>query len=44
MYLDARWITPTHLNVTYSRRAELDFQVAKCFGIDISVTRTIDKH
>jgi hypothetical protein len=31
------WFTPTHLNVTYGGDANLDFQVVKCAGIDISV-------
>ena len=31
------WISPTHLNVTYSSYAALDFQAVKCAGIDISV-------
>ncbi len=32
-----KWLTPTHLDVTYAGNAALDFQVVKCAGIDISV-------
>ena len=35
--LTMKWITPSHLDVTYNGRARLDFQVVKCAGIDISV-------
>lgn len=31
------WLTPTHLDVAYGGNANLDFQVVKCAGIDISV-------
>jgi hypothetical protein len=32
-----RWLTPTHLQVTFSRHPDLYFQVVKYAGIDISV-------
>lgn len=31
------WLTPTHLEVSFSRRPELDLQVVKYAGIEISV-------
>jgi hypothetical protein len=43
MNLKMEWVTPTHLDVTYGASArpgdhvDLDFQVVKCAGIDISV-------
>jgi hypothetical protein len=43
MHLKMKWVTPTHLDVTYGAstkpgdRISLDFQVAKIDGIDISV-------
>jgi len=43
MQLNMKWITPTHLEVTYGPSGEprdhvnLDFQVVKCAGIDITV-------
>ena len=43
MNLNMKWLTPTHLEVTYGASAKpgdhvnLDFQVVKCGGIDISV-------
>jgi hypothetical protein len=36
--LTMKWLTPSHLEVTYSgRNGSLDFQVAKIRGIEISV-------
>ena len=43
MNLKMEWATPTHLHVTYGESARpgdhvnLDFQVVKCAGIDISL-------
>ena len=37
MDLKMKWATPSHLDVAYGSHARLDFQVAKCAGIDISV-------
>jgi hypothetical protein len=42
MKLKMEWVTPTHLHVMYRESAgpgdhlNLDFQVVKCAGIDIS--------
>jgi len=35
--LTMKWVTPSHLEVTYNGRARVDFQVVKYAGIDISV-------
>ena len=35
--LAMKWVTPTHLDLTYNGRASLDFQVVKCGGVEISV-------
>jgi hypothetical protein len=35
--LAMKWLTPSHLEVTYNGRASLDFQVVKCGGVEISV-------
>jgi hypothetical protein len=35
--LQMKWLSPTHLDVTYNQHASLDFQVVKCAGIEISV-------
>jgi hypothetical protein len=35
--LAMRWVSPSHLEVTYDGHASLDFQVVKCGGIDVSV-------
>jgi len=35
--LTMKWLTPSQLEVTYGRRPNLYFQVAKMAGIDISV-------
>jgi hypothetical protein len=46
MDLKLKWITPTHLEVTYGPSAkpqdhvDLEFQAVKCAGIDISVRDT----
>lgn len=35
--LAMKWVSPSHLEVTYNGRANLDFQAVKCGGVDISV-------
>jgi hypothetical protein len=35
--LTMKWVTPTHLEVTYDDNPDLDFQTVKYAGIDISV-------
>jgi hypothetical protein len=35
--LTMKWVTPSHLDVTYDRHPDLYFQVAKYGGINISV-------
>jgi len=35
--LQMKWLSPSHLEVTYKRHPSLDFQAIKCAGIDISV-------
>lgn len=36
--LTMKWVSPTHLEVTYDgRTASLEFQAIKCGGVDISV-------
>ncbi len=35
--VEMKWLTPTHLELTYRGHRTLDFQAVKCFGIDISV-------
>jgi hypothetical protein len=35
--LTMKWVTPSHLNVTYDKHLDLYFQVVKFAGIDISV-------
>ncbi len=35
--LTMKWLTPSHLEVTYNGRASINFQVVKYEGIDISV-------
>ena len=35
--LKMNWLTPSHLEVAYTKHPSLDFQVVKCAGIDISV-------
>lgn len=37
MSVGMNWLTPTHLDLTYKGRKDLDFQAVKCHGIDISV-------
>jgi hypothetical protein len=32
-----KWLTPTHLDLTYKGHRTIDFQAVKCHGIDISV-------
>jgi len=35
--LSMNWLTPAHLEVTYRKPAEVDFQAIKCSGIEISL-------
>jgi len=35
--LTMKWVTPSHLDVTYNGRARVDFQVAKISDVDISL-------
>jgi hypothetical protein len=35
--LRMKWLTPSHLEVTYSGHPDLYFQAVKVWGIDISV-------
>jgi len=35
--LKMNWLTSTHLEVTYTQSATIDFQAIKCGGIDISL-------
>jgi hypothetical protein len=35
--LKMNWLTPSHLEVEYTKHPRLDFQAVKCAGIDISV-------
>ena len=35
--VEMKWLTPTHLELTYKGHRTLDFQAVKCFGVDISV-------
>ena|ERR1022692_626025 len=35
--LTMNWLTPSHLEVAYTKHPSLEFQVVKCGGIDISV-------
>jgi hypothetical protein len=35
--LQMKWLSPSHLEVTYNGHPSLDFQAIKCAGIDISV-------
>jgi hypothetical protein len=35
--LTMKWVTPSHLQVTYGGRADLYFQAVKAFGVNISV-------
>lgn len=35
--LTMKWVTPSHLDVTYNGHAILNFQAVKCAGVDISV-------
>ena len=37
MSVGMKWLTPTHLELTYKGHWTLDFQAVKCAGIDISV-------
>lgn len=37
MGVDMRWLTPTHLELSYKGQRSLDFQAVKCNGIDITV-------
>ena len=35
--VEMKWLTATHLELTYKGHRTLDFQAVKCFGVDISV-------
>jgi hypothetical protein len=35
--LTMKWVTPSHLQVTYDRHPDLYFQAVKAFGVNISV-------
>ena len=35
--LKVNWLTPTHLEIAYTKHPVIDFQVVKCAGIEISV-------
>lgn len=35
--LKVDWLTPTHLQVTFNRHPDLDFQVVKYAGLEISI-------
>ena len=37
MKVGMKWLTPTHLELTYKGQRTLDFQAVRCAGIDISV-------
>lgn len=37
IHLTMRWMSPSHLDVTYDGHASLDFQAIKYAGVDISV-------
>lgn len=36
MGVDMKWLTPTHLELSYKGQRSLDFQAVKCNGIDIT--------
>jgi hypothetical protein len=40
MAVEMKWLTPTHLELSYSGHRSLDFQAVKCNGIDIT-TRNV---
>jgi hypothetical protein len=35
--VEMKWLTPTHLELTYKGHRTLNFQAVKCVGVDISV-------
>jgi hypothetical protein len=35
--VEMKWLTPTHLELTYKGHRTLEFQAVKCDGVDISV-------
>jgi hypothetical protein len=35
--VEMKWLTPTHLELTYKGHRTLDFQAVKWYGVDISV-------
>jgi hypothetical protein len=37
MNVGMKWLTPTHLELTYKGQRPLDFQAIKCDGVDIAV-------
>jgi len=34
--LEMKWLTPTHLEIGYDRDLNVDFEVARAFGIDVT--------
>lgn len=36
------WLTPTHLELTYSGNVTVDFQAIRCHGVEISVRQLLD--
>jgi hypothetical protein len=37
--VDMTWITPSHLSVAYKGNANIEFQVIKCAGVEISIEK-----
>jgi hypothetical protein len=37
MAVEMKWLTPTHLELSYKGQRSLDFQAIKCNGVDITV-------
>jgi hypothetical protein len=37
MAVEMKWLTPTHLELSYKGQRSLDFQAVKCNGVDITV-------
>ncbi len=35
--VEMKWITPTHLELAFKGHRTINFQIAKCNGVDISV-------
>jgi len=38
--MQAHWISPSHLQITYRGNPKINFQAIKAFGMDVSVERT----